>query len=285
MFPGDDLYQLARLYGDPKLKVVSLWTMGMNQHTRGTWINNLVYNLHLLTGKISEPGNQPYSLTGQPSACGTTREVGTFTQRLPADMVVTNAEHRAKAEKIWGVPEGTIPAKPTFHAIEMMKALDRGEVNVFWSQTANPFQDFPNLNRYRKAALKEENFIVVSDVYPTRSTEIADVVLPSAMWVEKEGAFGNSERRTHFWRRMIDPPGEARSDLWQTVEFAKRMGHGNLFEYSDDDFPMPQSHLSSDATRTLASTSRRRCSRSTGSSASASATTWRPSMFIIRREG
>lgn len=245
----DDLYQLARLYGDPKLKVMSLWTMGMNQHTRGTWINNLVYNLHLLTGKISEPGNQPYSLTGQPSACGTTREVGTFTQRLPADMVVTNAEHRAKAEKIWGVPEGTIPAKPTFHAIEMMKALDRGEVNVFWSQTANPFQDYPNLNRYRKAALKEENFIIVSDVYPTRSTEIADVVLPSAMWVEKEGAFGNSERRTHFWRRMIDPPGEARSDLWQTVEFAKRMGYGNLFEYSDDDFPMPQSHLSSDASR------------------------------------
>ncbi|MFA5809615.1 MAG: molybdopterin-dependent oxidoreductase [Thermoleophilia bacterium] len=245
----DDLYQLARLYGDPKLKVVSLWTMGMNQHTRGTWINNLVYNLHLLTGKISEPGNQPFSLTGQPSACGTTREVGTFTQRLPADMVVTNAEHRAKTEKIWGVPEGTIPAKPTFHAIEMMKALDRGEVNVFWSQTANPFQAFPNLNRYRKAALKEENFIIVSDVYPTRSTEIADVVLPSAMWVEKEGAFGNAERRTQFWRRMIDPPGEARSDLWQTVEFAKRMGQGNLFEYSDDDFPMPQSYPSSDATQ------------------------------------
>ena len=62
--------------------------MGFNQHTRGTWVNNLIYNIHLLTGKISEPGNGPFSLTGQPSACGTAREVGTFAHRLPADMVV-----------------------------------------------------------------------------------------------------------------------------------------------------------------------------------------------------
>lgn len=243
----EDLYLLARLYGDPLLKVVSLWTMGMNQHTRGTWINNLVYNLHLLTGKISEPGNQPYSLTGQPSACGTTREVGTFTHRLPADMTVTNAGHRAKTEKIWGLPEGTIPAQPTFHAIEMMKALDRGEVNVFWSMTANPFQGYPNLNRYRNAGLKEENFIIVSDVYPTRSTEVADVVLPSAMWVEKEGAFGNAERRTQFWKRMTDAPGESRSDLWQLIDFAKRMDLGSLFDYDADRFPIPAGHKSSDA--------------------------------------
>ena len=68
--------------------------MGFNQHTRGIWANNLIYNMHLLTGKISEPGNSPFSLTGQPSACGTAREVGTFSHRLPADMVVTNPEHR-----------------------------------------------------------------------------------------------------------------------------------------------------------------------------------------------
>ena len=78
---------------------MSLWTMGFNQHTRGTWANNLVYNLHLLTGKIAEPGNSPFSLTGQPSACGTAREVGTFAHRLPADLQVTNPEHRAHAEE------------------------------------------------------------------------------------------------------------------------------------------------------------------------------------------
>ncbi|WP_146681919.1 molybdopterin-dependent oxidoreductase, partial [Neisseria meningitidis] len=76
--PAERLKALAELYADPKRKVVSFWTMGFNQHTRGVWANNLIYNIHLLTGKISEPGNSPFSLTGQPSACGTAREVGTF---------------------------------------------------------------------------------------------------------------------------------------------------------------------------------------------------------------
>ncbi|MDH3216912.1 MAG: molybdopterin-dependent oxidoreductase [Candidatus Krumholzibacteria bacterium] len=245
-----DLEMLADVYGDPDVKVMSFWTMGVNQHTRGTWMNNLIYNLHLLTGKISQPGNQPYSLTGQPSACGTCREVGTFTHRLPADMVVSNAQHREQAESIWNLPAGTIPDKPTYHAVEMMRALDRGDVRVFWSMTSNPFQDYPNLNRYRKGALKDGRLIVVSDVYPTRSTEVADVVLPSAMWVEKEGSFGNAERRTHFWRRMVDAPGESKSDLWQIIEFAKRMGYGDLFAYSASVYPIQVGRKISDASAT-----------------------------------
>jgi len=246
----EDLDYLINLYGDRGTKVVSFWTMGVNQHTRGTWMNNLIYNLHLLTGKISEPGNQPYSLTGQPSACGTCREVGTFTHRLPADMVVTNPDHRATAEKIWDLAEGTIPDKPSYHAVEMVRALDRGEVRFFWATTANPFQDYANLNRYRTAAKKEGRLIVVSDVYPTRSTEVADVVLPTAMWIEKEGAFGNAERRTHFWKRMVDAPGESKSDLWQFIEFAKRMGHGRLFDFTAAGYPIPKGHKASDASQT-----------------------------------
>ena len=92
--PAHNLVALAELYADPRVKVMSLWTMGFNQHTRGTWANQMVYNIHLLTGKIAEPGNSPFSLTGQPSACGTAREVGTFSHRLPADMVVANPKHR-----------------------------------------------------------------------------------------------------------------------------------------------------------------------------------------------
>jgi nitrate reductase NapA len=88
--PKERLLALAELYADPKVKVTSFFTMGFNQHTRGTWCSNLLYNIHLLTGKIAKPGNSPFSLTGQPSACGTAREVGTFSHRLPADMVVTN---------------------------------------------------------------------------------------------------------------------------------------------------------------------------------------------------
>ena len=108
------LEELAELYADPDRKVMSLWTMGFNQHVRGVWANQMVYNIHLLTGKISEPGNSPFSLTGQPSACGTAREVGTFAHRLPADMVVTNPEHRAHAEEIWKLPHGLLPEKPGY---------------------------------------------------------------------------------------------------------------------------------------------------------------------------
>ena len=114
--------------------------MGFNQHTRGVWCNNLVYNLHLLTGKISEPGNSPFSLTGQPSACGTAREVGTFSHRLPADMVVTNPEHRANAEEIWKLPEGTIPAKPGYHAVLQNRMLKDGKLNAYWVQVNNNMQ-------------------------------------------------------------------------------------------------------------------------------------------------
>ena len=246
-----DLALLAETYGDPGIKVMSFWTMGVNQHTRGTWMNNLLYNLHLLTGKISEPGNQPFSLTGQPSACGTCREVGTFTHRLPADMVVMNPAHRERTEKIWNLPEGTIPSKPTYHAVNMFRALQRGEIGVFWSMVTNPFHEFANLNRYKLAASREESFIIVSDIYPTRSTEVADVVLPTAMWVEKEGAYGNAERRTQFWNKMVNPPGEAKSDLWQIIEFAKRMGHGNLFDYSPSEFPLPENHNPSDISKDM----------------------------------
>ncbi len=246
----DALERLASVYSDPKIKVMSLWTMGVNQHTRGTWMNNLIYNLHLLTGKISEPGNSPLSLTGQPSACGTCREVGTFSHRLPADMVVANPEHRKITEEIWGLPPGTIPEKPGYHAVELFRAMDRGEIKFMWVQVSNPFQDFPNLTRYRKAATRDDCFVVVSDIYPTRSTELADLILPSATWVEKEGAFGNTERRTQFWRKMIDAPGEAKSDLWQTVELAKRLGHEKLFSYDKSKYPIPPGHPASDTSQT-----------------------------------
>lgn len=231
--PAQDIKYLASLYGDPNKKVMSLWCMGVNQHTRGTWMNNLIYNMHLLTGKISMPGNSPFSLTGQPSACGTVREVGTLTHALPSG-VVTNEEHRKKAAKIWGVPVENIPAKPTYHTVEMFRALDRGEIQFMWIQVTNPMVTMPKLKRYREAAKKEGRFIVVSDVYHTPTTDIADVILPSAMWVEKGGLFGNSERRTQYFEKMIDPPGEAMSDTWQIIEVARRMGYEKQFPYNKE---------------------------------------------------
>ncbi len=218
-----DLNALAELYADPKIKVTSYWTMGFNQHTRGTWVNNMIYNVHLLVGKISEPGNSPFSLTGQPSACGTAREVGTFSHRLPADMVVTNPDHRKHTEELWGLPDGTIPDKPGLHAVAMARALKDGKVNFYWQQCNNNLQAGPNINEELNPGWRNpETFIVISDPYPTLSAAYADLVLPTAMWVEKEGAYGNAERRTQFWRQQVKAPGEARSDLWQLMEFSKR---------------------------------------------------------------
>ena len=221
--PSNRLQALAELYADPKVKVMSFWTMGFNQHTRGVWCNYMVYNIHLLTGKIATPGNSPFSLTGQPSACGTAREVGTFANRLPADMVVTNPKHREHAEEIWKLPAGTIPDIPGYHAVVQNRMLKDGKLNAYWVMVNNNMQAGANLMQegypgYRNPA----NFIVVSDVYPTVTAVAADLILPAAMWVEKEGAYGNAERRTHFWHQLVSAPGEARSDLWQLMEFAKR---------------------------------------------------------------
>ncbi|MFV0574499.1 MAG: periplasmic nitrate reductase subunit alpha [Vibrio sp.] len=219
----EDLIELAKQYADPKRKVMSLWTMGMNQHTRGVWMQSLVYNLHLLTGKIAEPGNSPFSLTGQPSACGTAREVGTFAHRLPADMVVANPEHRKIAEKIWKLPEGTIPPKPGFHAVLQDRMLKDGVLNCYWVQCNNNMQAGPNINTERLPGFRNpENFIVVSDPYPTVTAQAADLILPTAMWVEKEGVYGNAERRTQAWYQQVKPVEGARSDSWQVMEFSKR---------------------------------------------------------------
>ena len=239
--PQKNLERLAKAYADPKKKVSSYWTMGMNQHTRGVWMNGLVYNIHLLMGKIAEPGNSPFSLTGQPSACGTAREVGTFTHRLPADLVVKKDAHCKFAEKVWKLPAGTIPrangktdgadqtdisgkpmGKTMIHAVAMHRALKDGKMNTFWVMCNNNLQAAANFNDESYPGWRNpDNFITVSDPYPTVSAMGADLVLPTAMWIEKEGAYGNAERRTQFWRQQTKAPGDAKSDLWQVMEFSK----------------------------------------------------------------
>jgi len=220
--PKDRLELLAKTYADPKTKVTSYWTMGFNQHTRGTWVNNMIYNVHLLLGKISEPGNSPFSLTGQPSACGTAREVGTFAHRLPADMVVMNPKHREAAEKIWKLPAGTIPPTPGYHAVLQSRMAKDGKIGFLWTSTTNNMQAGPNINGETYPGWRNPKcFTVVSDAYPTVSAMAADLILPCAMWMEKEGMFGNAERRGQMWRQQVKAPGDARSDLWQFLEFSK----------------------------------------------------------------
>ncbi len=232
-----DLSYLADLFGDRKLRITSLWCMGMNQHTRGTAINDLVHGVHLLSGHFGKPGDAPTSLTGQPSACGTVREVGTLAHALPGGLVVAKDDHRKEAEAIWNLPPGRINAKPGYHTVEMWRrfstAKDQGgDIDTIWVQVTNPARSLPNINKLFEPSRKiPGKFLIVSDVYPTATAMAADLVLPSAMWVEKNGMVGNSERRTQQWFRMVPPPGEARDDCWQTIAVARRLhdrGHAGM---------------------------------------------------------
>ena len=232
-----DLGYLADLFGDRKLRITSLWCMGMNQHTRGTAINDLVHGVHLLSGHFGKPGDAPTSLTGQPSACGTVREVGTVANGLPGGLVVTNDLHRKEAAAIWNLPADRISAKPGYHTVEMWRRFSTpkdqgGDIDTIWVQVTNPARSLPNLNTLFAPSRKiPGKFLIVSDVYPTATAMAADLVLPSAMWVEKNGMFGNSERRTQQWFKMVPPPGEARDDCWQTIAVARRLhdrGHPGM---------------------------------------------------------
>ncbi len=234
---AQDIRMLGELFADKSLRITSLWCMGMNQHTRGTAINTLVHGIHLLSGHFGRPGDSPTSLTGQPSACGTVREVGTLGHALPGGRVVANAEHRKQAEAIWNLPAGRINAKPGYHTVQLWEQFSKpkaqgGDIHTIWVQVTNPGQTLPNLHRLFDPSRKDpDKFLIVSDVYPTATTVHADLVLPSAMWVEKNGMFGNSERRTQQWFRMVKPPGEARDDCWQTIAVARKlyeMGHEGM---------------------------------------------------------
>ncbi len=216
------LQQLADMYCDKSRKIVSYWTMGFNQHQRGSWVNEQCYMNHLLTGRQCKPGDGAFSLTGQPSACGTAREVGTFAHRLPADMVVMNPKHREYSEKLWKLPAKTLNPQMGSHFVKQMRDLEDGTMLFSWTHVNNPWQNTANVNHWIKAAREMNNFIVVSDCYPGVSAKVADLILPAAMINEKWGAYGNAERRTQVWRQQVMPPGQARPDIWMMMELSKR---------------------------------------------------------------
>ncbi len=223
------LKALAALYIEKDRKVVSFWTMGMNQHTRGTWCNTLSYNVHFLLNKQAKPGSGAFSLTGQPSACGTAREVGTFTHRLPADMMIENPKHRKICEDVWKVPNGTINPVGVQHIMKIHRDIEDGLIKFAWVNVCNPYQDTASASHWIKAAREMDNFIVTSDGYPGISAKVSDLILPSAMIYEKWGGYGNAERRTQLWRQQVLPVGDAMSDTWQWVELSKRFTVADLW--------------------------------------------------------
>jgi nitrate reductase (cytochrome) len=208
---------------------MSLWTMGINQRTQATFLNNMLNGLHLLTGHIGRPGATPFSLTGQPNACGGVRDTGSLSHLLPNGRQVANPKHRAEMEEIWGVPAGTISPQPGHDAVSLFRAMEDGSVKACLVMCTNPAQSMPSVDRYR--AGMDKCFLVVAEAFGDSETaQRADVLLPAALWVEKEGVLGQGERRYQLVEKLLDPPGQARSDLQILVDLAVRLGHGDLIK-------------------------------------------------------
>ncbi|MEO6285901.1 MAG: molybdopterin-dependent oxidoreductase [Dyadobacter sp.] len=222
--------QAAEWIGEAK-GFLSFWTMGLNQSVIGVNKNLSLINLHLITGKIGKPGNGPFSLTGQPNAMGG-RETGGLANMLPGHREVLNADHREEMENFWKGPV-KIAEKPGLTATEMFEALADDRLKAIWIINTNPLVSMPDIN-VAESALKNARFVVVQDVSNRADTvHFADVVLPAAAWLEKEGTMTNAERRITHLPKAIDAPGEALPDSEIIWRFAEKMGFGKSFNYQN----------------------------------------------------
>ena len=209
-------------------RVVTVYSQGVNQSSAGTDKVNAILNCHLATGRIGRPGMGPFSVTGQPNAMGG-REVGGLANMLAAHMEIENPEHRRIVQDFWRSP--AIASRPGLKAVDLFRAVEDGRVKALWIMGTNPVDSMPEANRVREA-IRNCPFVVVSDVCRlTDTTALADVLLPSAAWGEKDGTVTNSERRMSRQRAFLSTPGEALPDWRQVAEVAKRMGFGDAFAW------------------------------------------------------
>ncbi len=222
------IYQLAEVFGLRK-KVISFWTMGLNQSVNGTNKNLALINLHLATGRINEKGC-PFSLTGQPNAMGG-REVGYLVNGLPGYRDVRNEEDRKFMEQFWNIPEGSIKPKPGPTITEAVDKMLNGEINFLWIVCTNPAVTMPNLNKFWKAL--RNTFVVVQDAYMTDTVDFANLVLPATQWGEKEGVMTGSDRTITHNKPFKEPPPQCKHDWQIFCEVAKKLGWEDSFSYKN----------------------------------------------------
>ncbi len=224
------IYILAEIYGK-RNKVISFWTMGLNQSSNGTMKNLSLINLHLATGRLNEKGC-PFSLTGQPNAMGG-REVGYLVNGLPGYRDVRNSEDRKFMEKFWNIPEGSIKPTPGKTIVEAIDDIIEGKIKLLWIVCTNPAVTMPNLEKFWKAL--ENTFVIVQDAYLTDTMDFANLVLPATQWGEKEGVMTGSDRTITFNKRFKEAPPQCKHDWEIFVEVAKRMGWEKWFNYKNNE--------------------------------------------------
>lgn len=202
---------------------MTLWTMGLNQSTHGTWNTNAICNLHLATGAICRPGSGPFSLTGQPNAMGG-REMGYMGPGLPGQRAVFNPADRAFTEEVWGLAPGTIRGESGTGTIDMYRSMAAGDIKAAWVICTNPVATVANRATVIEA-LERAELVIVQDIYASTATAAyADILLPAALWVEAEGVTVNSDRTLTLVGHGADAPGDAAPD-WQIIcEVARAMG-------------------------------------------------------------
>ncbi|MGC0337217.1 molybdopterin-dependent oxidoreductase [Streptomyces sp. SLBN-8D4] len=226
----EDIREAARLIGEAG-EWMSLWTMGLNQSTHGTWNTNALVNLHLATGALCRPGSGPFSLTGQPNAMGG-REMGYMGPGLPGQRSVLVDDERAFMEDLWELPPDTLRADGVGKGtVELFRKMADGEIKACWIICTNPVASVAG-RRTVIEGLEAAEFVVTQDVFAdTETNAYADVVLPGALWTEGEGVFVNSERNLTLTPAVADPPGEAMADWRIIAAVAREMGYGKGFSY------------------------------------------------------
>nr|WP_229426223.1 nitrate reductase [Pseudoduganella violacea] len=208
-------------------KVITGFSMGVNQSSAGTDKANSIINCHLLTGRIGKPGMGPFSLTGQPNAMGG-REVGGLANMLAAHLDIDKAAHREAVQTFWASPR--IADKPGLKAVDLFQAIEAGRVKAVWIIATNPIVSLPDADQARRALQKCELVVASDIVQDTDTNAFAHVLLPALGWGEKDGTVTNSERRISRQRAFLPAPGEARADWRILAQFAQRMGYAG-FDY------------------------------------------------------
>jgi anaerobic selenocysteine-containing dehydrogenase len=216
-----DLFRTATLaFGRAERGFVG-WTMGVNHSVQGTETVTLLNTLCLLTGNVGRAGAAPFSLTGQCNAMGT-REAG-FTASMPGYRDWADPDHRAELAALWGLPEDRIPTERGRAYPDIVDGILDGTIKGLWVIATNPPVSFPNRARLEKA-LAALDLLVVQDGFETPTTALADIVLPAAIWGEKDGTYTNSERRASRVRKAVEPPGLAKADFDIFLEVARALG-------------------------------------------------------------
>ena len=232
---ADTIRDVARLYATSRASMI-LWGMGISQHVHGTDNARCLIALALMTGQIGRPGTGLHPLRGQNNVQGAS-DAGLIPMMYPDYQSVSDDAVRTRFEQAWMLPSGTLDSEPGLTVVEVMHAIKTGRIRGMYVMGENPAMSDPDANHAREA-LAALDHLVVQDIFLTETAYLADVVLPASAFPEKTGTFTNTDRMVQMGRQAIEPPGDARQDLWIIQQIALRLGldwqYGHVSEVFDE---------------------------------------------------